>query len=959
MRGIRSIGPALVVAGLLAAPSLPAEVPVSSRWFFDADHVSGDVAFDLAGSFDATIHGAVRLAGDPPAIVLDGARNDLTMGEGVHPLLPRREISVEAWVRLDAGAPRGGIIGYVQDDGDGGHGWLLGYDETHFSFAISDGAGLTYLTGTTAFEPGAWYHVAGTYDGAAMTLYVNGSAEASSTDRSGDIDYAPSTYAMGAYHDDDEHVPMRGRLHEIRVYDGALTPADILDRYEAKRSLREREAPPPAPEAAVSLGPYVEFTGAQAATVHWHTPVASASILEYGEADVLENRVEDPVPKTAHAIPITGLERDTKYVYRIRRMADASEVASETYTLETNFDFRLPDIPDRPSPYEPGPEAEVYRRAAERILSATGIARGYGLVLGAGRGRLMYELAKRSELMLVGVATDASEVDGARRALARAGLYGPRANVRRVASLERLPFRGRFANLIVSDRMITEGECIGSAAEMFRLLRPGGVAYLGRPAGSAAPLSAADLSAWLDAAGLTYTISDDAGGLWAEVVPERPAGAGDWTHQYGGADNAACSHDALEGATGRGELVVQWIGRPGGDAVMDRNPRKPAPLSAGGRVFLQGFRRIIAMDAYNGAILWSLEIPHLGRTNIPRDAGNWCADDDSIYAAIRDRCWRIDAATGEVAAAYDVSLDPAEGAYDWGYVASAGGRIFGSATRRGASYTDFLGHASWFDQTSGYGTWKVCSDSIFALGKEDGRREWTYAQGVIIDSTITVGGNRVYFVECRNRAVREAESRRIGLSALWHDQYLVALDAASGGLLWQRPIDVADGIMVFYLGYTDDPAETLILTSSGRRYDLYAFDAANGEERWHGGHAWPSDNHGGHMQHPVLLAGRAFLWPYVYRIADGARISPGMPPRSGCPTFAAGSQVFVYRGAGGVISLWDSVSGRVSRWESIRPGCWLSMIPAAGMILAPEGGAGCSCGGWLQTSIAFSPGEGE
>ena len=108
------------------------------------------------------------------------------------------------------------------------------------------------------------------------------------------------------------------------------------------------------------------------------------------------------------------------------------------------------------------------------------------------------------------------------------------------------------------------------------------------------------------------------------------------------------------------------------------------------------------------------------------------------------------------------------------------------------------------------------------------------------------------------------------------------------------------------------------------------------------------------MQHPVLLNGKVFMWPRVYRVTDGASVSPGMPSRGGCPTFAAGAKTFVYRGSGSVISLWDSDNNRQSGWRSIRPGCWLSVVPADGMILAPEGGAGCSCGGWLQTSVGFS-----
>jgi hypothetical protein len=33
----------------------------------------------------------------------------------------------------------------------------------------------------------------------------------------------------------------------------------------------------------------------------------------------------------------------------------------------------------------------------------------------------------------------------------------------------------------------------------------------------------------------------------------------------------------------------------------------------------------------------------------------------------------------------------------------------------------------------------------------------------------------------------------------------------------------------------------------------------------------------------------------------------------------------------------------------------ISTIPACGLILSPEAGGGCSCGVWLETSIAFRP----
>lgn len=132
-------------------------------------------------------------------------------------------------------------------------------------------------------------------------------------------------------------------------------------------------------------------------------------------------------------------------------------------------------------------------------------------------------------------------------------------------------------------------------------------------------------------------------GDWKQRSPE---GTGVWSHQYGLADNSAFGGETLCGASTAGRLAVQWIGRPGPRAQADRNGRKPSPLAVGGRLFMQGLHRIIAIDAYNGASLWSLEIPHFERFNVPRDSSNWCADPAHVFAAIRGRCWRIDATDG-------------------------------------------------------------------------------------------------------------------------------------------------------------------------------------------------------------------------------------------------------------------------------------------------------------------------
>jgi hypothetical protein len=55
------------------------------------------------------------------------------------------------------------------------------------------------------------------------------------------------------------------------------------------------------------------------------------------------------------------------------------------------------------------------------------------------------------------------------------------------------------------------------------------------------------------------------------------------------------------------------------------------------------------------------------------------------------------------------------------------------------------------------------------------------------------------------------------------------------------------------------------------------------------------------------------------------------------------------------VTIWDPAQETTTSRERLRPDCWLSTVPAVGLLLSPEAGGGCSCGSWLETSIAFRP----
>lgn len=83
---------------------------------------------------------------------------------------------------------------------------------------------VSYISGPTANPVNAWTHVALTYDGAKLRLYVNGN-QAASAPVSGSIETNSNPLRIGGNVPAGEY--FQGRIAEVRVYNRALSQADI------------------------------------------------------------------------------------------------------------------------------------------------------------------------------------------------------------------------------------------------------------------------------------------------------------------------------------------------------------------------------------------------------------------------------------------------------------------------------------------------------------------------------------------------------------------------------------------------------------------------------------------------------------------------------------------------------------------------------------------------------------
>ena len=77
----------------------------------------------------------------------------------------------------------------------------------------------------------------------------------------------------------------------------------------------------------------------------------------------------------------------------------------------------------------------------------------------------------------------------------------------------------------------------------------------------------------------------------------------------------------------------------------------------------------------------------------------------------------------------------------------------------------------------------------------------------------------------------------------------------------------------------------------------------------------------------------------------------------GCAVPTASTSALFYRDTS--CHMYDLASRRkIDLTKVTRPSCWMSIIPAGGLVLMPEASSGCTCGLALQMSVALAPKDG-
>ena len=196
-------------------------------WAFDEDE-SYPVALDSSGNgLGGKLRNAARTSGiDGSALVCSGGS---VVVESAPLLSPAAALSIECWVKTDtAGQNDKWFLNRIYG-GNVASGYRMGLSGGKPCFAIPLAAWSHHLVAGEPLPIGRWVHLAGTFDGTTMRLYVDGEKRAT-LERPGPVKANAFHLCLGNY-EVGHKAHFTGLLDEVRLYSRALPPKEVREHY--------------------------------------------------------------------------------------------------------------------------------------------------------------------------------------------------------------------------------------------------------------------------------------------------------------------------------------------------------------------------------------------------------------------------------------------------------------------------------------------------------------------------------------------------------------------------------------------------------------------------------------------------------------------------------------------------------------------------------------------------------
>lgn len=200
-----------------------------SFWSFNKDTVTDKTVKDIVGNNDGTMVGNVEVVEGQVAEALKFSGGHVDCGADKSLSDIGDKITMEAWINPEkagwaiiAGMSKSGSNTYV-------FAWS---DQRRLDFNIWNGALETWpFHSVLQIELNKWHHVVGVYDGTEAIIYINGELD-SRKKFEGALKHNDENYWIGGRESDG--LPYNGLVDEIRIYNRALSQAEVEINRDAK-----------------------------------------------------------------------------------------------------------------------------------------------------------------------------------------------------------------------------------------------------------------------------------------------------------------------------------------------------------------------------------------------------------------------------------------------------------------------------------------------------------------------------------------------------------------------------------------------------------------------------------------------------------------------------------------------------------------------------------------------------
>jgi outer membrane protein assembly factor BamB len=662
----------------------------------------------------------------------------------------------------------------------------------------------------------------------------------------------------------------------------------------------------------------------------------------------------------------------------------------------------------RPYPItQPYPEDEHtgrYRSAADRIVKETGIMQGWCLVVEGREGRLAYELALRTALKVICLERNPVLIQKARRCLENAGLWGSRVVVV-PWEIEHLP--PYFANLVVSDEMVRTGNTSFDRAGVEHVLRPSGGTYVGEDFKPEVRGGLEGAGTWTQlygnpantACSMDELVKGPFGILWYGEPGSR-----ELVDRHG----RACGPVSMDGRLfHQGEEVVMAYDAYNGTFLWKRKipgaVRVRADVDGGNMalardgLYVAAHDKCVRLDPATGDPTGEYAVPVEGE----RRWGFVAVKDGLLYGTAAKSlhkeyaaAWKDFVQSGEWRCRDEIAEDTwARWQED-----SRFGTLYESYSSRSPDedlYMDFHRRGLLWHPMNEFPTWGsqrtpkgaltgriMAGDALFAYDAKSGEVKWVHRGDSIPNISVSLGPDVIYCVE-RSEDLESAleEKRRLVEKGIYEEgaearlvqpgesdvRRIVALDAASGEVRWAKPLDLtgcggdkmgtafAKGVLLFF-GHFSNHDTDFFLKGELTWRRVTAVDGATGEVLW----SKPLN----YLRRPLILDDTVIIEPRAcdlftgeIRMREHPITGKDVPweflrPGHCCAVTSASAHTLFYRSYFAAIYDFTRDAG-LNLFGAIRPGCWLNMISAGGLMLMPEASSGCTCSFPIRCSLAL------